>query len=86
MCGSITNSVGLERLRQLDCLESVSGYADDFELRLCPDQGAQGLEERLIVVSDHDSDRSHTTHPLSQEVVLSPRPRDDSGQEKPRAD
>ena len=48
--------VGVECLRELDCLQAVVGGSDHHELRLPVDQFLKGVEEGPVVVRDEDAD------------------------------
>jgi len=50
------DGVGVERLRELDCLQAVGGGSDHHELRLPVDQFLKGVEEGPVVVRDEDAD------------------------------
>ena len=48
--------VGVECLRELDCLQAVGGGSDHHELRLPVDQLLERAQEGRVVVRDEDAD------------------------------
>ena len=58
------DGVGIEVVREVDCLEAVVGLTDDLELRLAVDQLAERPDEQLVVVRDQHLDPiiSHRTY------------------------
>jgi arginase len=51
------DSVGVQLIRELDCVEPVLRRADDGQIWLVLDQRAQRFEERVVVVRQEDANR-----------------------------